>query len=202
MSRTVAFVFVMFTTFQPLYSPAFFICLLRILSQDPFLILILLPMHWNSSYQSAFLVNMLLWCRFFFSVQRPKSCEYNAIKGNSSIRVNGIHNSNPSSQNLRHTFFGSLKVKRITQFRKPNQKSSWPNKVTVGLYNTPTVSLYLSPNECPECDTKLSDSEAPILELWRMKSTPSLPLPPGPLWPRVEAPDRALSMGQIELFDI
>ena len=38
-----------------------------------------------------------------------------------------------------------------------------------------------------------------ILELWGMRSTPSLRLLPGPLWPRVVAPDRALSMCLIEL---
>ena len=46
-------------------------------------------------------------------------------------------------------------------------------------------------NECPRYDTKQSDGEVPvILELWGMRSNPSLPLPPGPLWPGV---------GQIEL---
>ena len=50
------------------------------------------------------------------------------------------------------------------------------------------------PNECPGYDTKQSDGE--VLE---MQSTPSLPLLPGPLWPRVVAPYRVLSMGQIEL---
>ena len=34
-----------------------------------------------------------------------------------------------------------------------------------------------------------------------MWSTPSLPSFPDPLWPGVVAPDRDLSMGQIELFD-
>ena len=38
-----------------------------------------------------------------------------------------------------------------------------------------------------------------MLELWGMQSTPSLPFLPGPLCPRVVAPDRVLSMGQIEL---
>ena len=53
-----------------------------------------------------------------------------------------------------------------------------------------------TPNECPGYDTKQSDGEVPVmLELWGMWSTPSLPLLPGPLWPRVVAPDRALSMG-------
>ena len=38
--------------------------------------------------------------------------------------------------------------------------------------------------------------------LWGMRITPSMPSLPGPLWPRVVAPERVLSMGQIELFDI
>ena len=41
-----------------------------------------------------------------------------------------------------------------------------------------------------------------MLEIQRMQSTPSLPSLPGPLWPKAEALDRVLSMGQIELFDI
>ena len=42
-----------------------------------------------------------------------------------------------------------------------------------------------------------------MLELWGMLSTPSLPLLPGPLGPKVVAePDRVLSIGQIELSDI
>ena len=52
------------------------------------------------------------------------------------------------------------------------------------------------PNECPGYDTKQSDGEVPtLLELWGMRSTPSLPSLPGPLWPGVVAPDRALSIG-------
>ena len=39
-------------------------------------------------------------------------------------------------------------------------------------------------------------------ELYRMWSTPSLPLLPVPHWPEVVAPDRVLSIGQIELHDI
>ena len=53
-----------------------------------------------------------------------------------------------------------------------------------------------TPNKCPGYDTKQSDGEVPaMLELWGMRSTPSLPSLPGPLWPGVVAPDRALSMG-------
>ena len=52
------------------------------------------------------------------------------------------------------------------------------------------------PSECPGYDTKQSDGEVPaVLELWVMRSTPSLPSLPGPLCPGVVAPDRALSMG-------
>ena len=35
-----------------------------------------------------------------------------------------------------------------------------------------------------------------------MQSTPSLPSLPGSLWPEVLAPEKVLSMGQIELFGI
>ena len=42
------------------------------------------------------------------------------------------------------------------------------------------------PNECPGYDTKQSDGEVPaMLELWGMRSTPSLSSLPRPLWPRV-----------------
>ena len=52
-------------------------------------------------------------------------------------------------------------------------------------------------------DTKQSDGEAPVmLELCEMQNTPSLPSLPGPLSPRVIAPDRILSRGQIDLIDM
>ena len=54
------------------------------------------------------------------------------------------------------------------------------------------------PNECLGYDTKHSDGEAPVmLKLWGMQNTPLLSLLLGPPWPRVVAPDRVLSMGQI-----
>ena len=56
---------------------------------------------------------------------------------------------------------------------------------------------YDSLDECPGNDMKHSDG----VEIWGMWSTPSLPLLSGPLCPGVEAPDRILSIDQIELFD-
>ena len=50
--------------------------------------------------------------------------------------------------------------------------------------------------------TKQSDGEDPIRKIWEMWSASSLPLLSGPLWLKVEALDRVLSMGQIELFNI
>ena len=84
---------------------------------------------------------------------------------------------------------------------------NWTPNPACGLFYTPTVSLQRGetppPNKCPESDTKQSDHESPLmLDLWRMWSTPSLPLLPGPIWLGVLAFDRVLSMGQIELFDI
>ena len=50
-------------------------------------------------------------------------------------------------------------------------------------------------NECPGYVTKQYDGEIPVmLGFGGMRSTPSLPLLPGPLWPGMIAPDRALSM--------
>ena len=48
--------------------------------------------------------------------------------------------------------------------------------------------------------TKPSIGEVPVmLELWGMQSTPSLTSLPGPIWPGLVAPDRVLSVGQIDL---
>ena len=62
--------------------------------------------------------------------------------------------------------------------------------------------IHRSTNECPRYDIKQSTGEAPARKLWGMLSTPSLLLLSGPLWLGVVAPDMALSMAQIELFDI
>ena len=46
-------------------------------------------------------------------------------------------------------------------------------------------------NECPGYDTKQSDGEVPVmLGPWGIRSSPSLPLLPGPLCPGVVAPDK------------
>ena len=67
-----------------------------------------------------------------------------------------------------------------------------------GVKNKPTASLQLGktpPNECLRSDTKQSDCEAVVVqELWRIRTTPSLPLLTCPLWPEVVTPDRVLYM--------
>ena len=78
---------------------------------------------------------------------------------------------------------------------------SFPSQL--GMENNETVSLQRgkkSLNECPGYDTKQCDGEVPVmLGYGGMWSTPSLPSLSDSLKPRVVAPDRALSMGQIEL---
>ena len=55
-------------------------------------------------------------------------------------------------------------------------------------------------NEGPGYDTKQSDDEVPVMMgLWGMWSIPLLALIPGPIWPGMVAPDRALSMALIKL---
>ena len=75
---------------------------------------------------------------------------------------------------------------------------NWVNPFLKGIIaqSAGAVEYTDLPNECPGYDTKQSDGEvSAVLELWGMRSTPSLPSLPGPLWPGVLAPDRALSMG-------
>ena len=52
-----------------------------------------------------------------------------------------------------------------------------------------------TPIECPGYDIKLSDGEAPALVIVEY---PFLAIAPGPLWLRVVAPDRVLSVGHIK----
>ena len=66
--------------------------------------------------------------------------------------------------------------------------------------NCISVEWLYFPKKFPGYDTKQSGGEALVmLELWGMQSTLLIQLLPDPLWPRVEALDRVLSMGQIEL---
>ena len=54
-------------------------------------------------------------------------------------------------------------------------------------------------NKCPRYDSKLSDGEAPVQELWGVWNALSLSLLLGPLWPREIVPVGVTSMGQREL---
>ena len=47
------------------------------------------------------------------------------------------------------------------------------------------------------------EGESPVmLELWGMQSTPLLPLLQDPFRPAVVAPDKVLSLGQIEILEL
>ena len=76
--------------------------------------------------------------------------------------------------------------------------------VLLGLQNTLTASLQKGTTPTSLLDiTQKSDSEAwVILELWGKRSTPSLPPLSSLPWPGVIAPDRVLSLSQIELNSV
>ena len=59
---------------------------------------------------------------------------------------------------------------------------------------------HTSHNEGAGCDTKPSNGEALVLELWGIWSTTSVPWLPVCLRPGVAVPLRVTSLGQIELF--
>ena len=68
------------------------------------------------------------------------------------------------------------------------------------MYISQLVGAVDPPNECLGYGTKQSDSEVPVmLGLRKMQSTPSLPSLLGSHWSGVVAPDRVLSVGQMEL---
>ena len=90
--------------------------------------------------------------------------------------------------------------KRKKERKKQRNKENKNGHKRKRLAKTKRASLLRGntppPNECLGYDTKQSDGEIPVmLELWGMRSTPSLPLLSGPLWPGVVATDRILSMG-------
>ena len=69
-----------------------------------------------------------------------------------------------------------------------SNKNWWP--IRPGLQYTPTASLLRDKTPLPS-DAKQSGSEPPVWqELWEMRSIPSLPSLPSPLWSEVVAPDR------------
>ena len=63
------------------------------------------------------------------------------------------------------------------------------------------IGKNLAYNERPVYDTKLSDDEGSVVELWEMWNTLSLPLLSSSLWPGFNVPVRVSSMGQKELLN-
>ena len=79
------------------------------------------------------------------------------------------------------------------------------NNISLGIINAlqSKATDSKNPKKTSVQDTKQSDDKAPVmLELWGMQSISSLSSTLGPLWPRLIAPDRVQSMGQIKLPDI
>ena len=106
---------------------------------------------------------------------------------------------NLQSQEKRNYFVYSEDIKIFAK-----TSNLFTSNKNIMLLNTPIAPLQSGKtrpptNECLGYNTKQSNGEVPVmLELWGIQSTPSLPLLLRPLWPGI-APDRALSMGQIDL---
>ena len=67
-------------------------------------------------------------------------------------------------------------------------------------YSMASLQRVTQPNKSLEYDFKQSDGEIRVmLDLWGKRSTPSLPLAPSLLWPRVITSDRVMSKGKIKL---
>ena len=77
----------------------------------------------------------------------------------------------------------------ITHFpNNSGEKDRYPIRL---ITQSAVAVVYTLPtDECSGHDTKQSDGEVPVmLELWGIRSTPSLLSLPGPLWPGVVTPD-------------
>ena len=86
----------------------------------------------------------------------------------------------------------SCKLYDIMYFYLIYPPVGWSNRIHQ-LHPCSTVTHL--PIEYPGYDIKPSDGKAPVLELCKMWSIPSLSLLPGPLRPRVVVYVRILSMG-------
>ena len=101
---------------------------------------------------------------------------------------------------LSKNFDQGLIVVIVYYFQIWNKKELAQSVVSADYTNCISAERSDSPNECPVMTLNNLDGEIPAtLELWGMWSTPSLSLLPSPLGFGVVAPNRVLSISQIEL---
>ena len=119
------------------------------------------------------------------------------------LRNKGVYS--PKYWDLSFTIrcFSFISRALVWQWYYINLRCSWHRAQPAGVVECTdcfSADRQYPTTECPGYDTKQSDVEAPVLlELWEMRITPSLPSLLDPLWLELVAPDRVLSMGQIEL---
>ena len=80
----------------------------------------------------------------------------------------------------------------------------WTDRcIYIYIYIYPSLKTGKTPptDECPGYNTRQSDGEAPVQDLWEMWSTSSLSLLPGPLWPGMVVPIRISFLGQTRILD-
>ena len=139
----------------------------------------------RSAYQSSFFSKCFV--KMFQGVQLCNSTDTAASWENSCFILTG--RSNLHMVDHQSIAVHALRMRILTLLSA--------DKISLRIYE---LTL---PNESLGYDTKESDGEASLmLELWGMRSTPSLPSLLGPLWHGVVAPDRVLYMSKIKLFEI
>ena len=169
--------------------------------------------NWDSEFSKNFnFWNEVVFCCFFlnsfttdvcYSVQRSSGYWIMRLNLQASHGAAEVSMSKPHSIHSGKTIFPRLKhdymmnSTLIFVFYSKLFYNYLIDKEVMDLWINITVVMKSFALNCPVYDTKPSDDEATVLELWGMLSIPSSPLLRGPLWPSVVVLVRVPSMGQI-----
>ena len=132
---------------------------------------LLLSLYWILHLNNIFMLNWIVWNRIILTLKLRTSADLKTLEIKLFWRLNCV-----------------LMLNWIICNKTVWHLSLCIAKSTGAVEYTDCISAGY--------DTKQSGGDGPALqELWGIRSTPSLPALPSPLWLGVVAPDRALSMG-------